>query len=101
AKTGIEFEATPVAAAAERAVRIDRNMAELAGRPRGARQHVTATDDGAPDAKVDRIEDEVPVSDRGAPGHLRDRGAIAFVVGKDRAIECRLEDRANIDPRPR
>ena len=95
-----KLETPAIAATAKLAVGIDRHVAEFA-RPAGdAPQHPAADDDRAADAEIDLEQDEVVAPDRRAPGHLGDRGAVAFVVGEDRPLERRLEHFADVDARP-
>src|SRR6202453_4059791 len=95
-----QLETASIAASAEIPGGVYRHMAELAAAAGDPGQHAAVADDRAADADVDLEQHEILDPDRGAPGHLGDRRAIAFVVGEDRPLERGLENVPDIHARP-
>ena len=82
-RDGLEVPAP--AAAAERAVELDRDVAELAGHPVGTVEQPAVRDDRATDAGRHRQVDEVVLAAAGAVGRLAERGDVRVAVEERRA----------------
>ena len=88
-RDGLEVAAP--AAAAERAVELDRDVAELAGHAVGAVEQPAVRDDRATDAGRHREVDEVVLAAAGAEGRLAERGDVRVAVEERRQAESCLD----------
>ena len=85
---GLEVPAP--AAAAHRAVELDRDVAEFAGHPVGAVEQPAVRDDRATDTGRHRDVDEVVLAAAGAVGRLGERGDVRVAVEECREAERHL-----------
>jgi hypothetical protein len=85
---GGELDTAPVAAPTDRAARVQRDVAELAGGARGAAIEPAVQHDAGPDAGGHLEIDQVAAALAGAPHVLRQRGHVRVVVGAYRQLQA-------------